>query len=557
MDRDTPQHEVSDDESDGIRKPPVPQFRLVEPGAADRVPACADEFDVFERVDDAGQFPGALGERVGADGQTTVLVPADKAHVMFVLGLGEYAEPPIPNYKVTERDWYLFQKYMELAHMCAPNSQHLHARERLGGDMGTGGWCCIGHLRAAVREVIVKLLDKAAADALCSATPSEKQRRPIIMRAEQTLVACNPKLAASLVLAGAAVLDGPVLPANANLVLEPSEGASARPPVDFGIAPETWVQCGFPVLPPPPPGFAWAHADPATAYEPPEFLTAAPRYPYLTEGPGVVNLATGAAESVTLTAVVTFCCPWEEGPVEGPYHSPFFDDACENTGLSITQGTCCIAPARQVECIGRDKINGVVSSYGPVMSGVPECVLVRLMREERFLDLGSVDGGLAWEFVVYVDAHKRSLLVDGISTKLPEGGDAVLRLSASTIQDAELALFGPERTKHQKHWIYEALGAPKYERKRCDFSASGLSLLYFRCYKPAARETARRRLQDATAAMRSAPSPEAGNKLRNALMRSAPFAAELQVERAAATHAEYDVLIDTLSAKLGFGMRLS
>ena len=132
MDRDTPQHEVSDDESDGIRKPPVPQFRLVEPGAADRVPACADEFDVFERVDDAGQFPGALGERVGADGQTTVLVPADKAHVMFVLGLGEYAEPPIPNYKVTERDWYLFQKYMELAHLCAPNSKHLHARERTG-----------------------------------------------------------------------------------------------------------------------------------------------------------------------------------------------------------------------------------------------------------------------------------------------------------------------------------------------------------------------------------------------------------------------------------------
>ena len=155
---------------------------------------------------------------------------------------------------------------------------------------------------------------------------------------------------------------------------------------------------------------------------------------------------------------------------------------------------------------------------------------------------------------MYVDAHKRSLLVDGISTKLPKGGDAALRLSASSIPDAELALFGPT---HEKGWIRAALNAPTYERKRCDFSASGLSLLYFRCYKPAARETARRRLQDATAAMRSAPSPEAGKKLRNALMRSAPFAAELQVERAAATHAEYDVLIDTLRAELDFGMRLS
>ena len=49
---------------------------------------------------------------------------------------------------------------------------------------------------------------------------------------------------------------------------------------------------------------------------------------------------------------------------------------------------------------------------------------------------------------------------------------------------------------------------------------------------------------------------EAQARLR-ALERSAPFAAELQVERAAATHAEYDVLIDTLRAELGSGMRLS
>ena len=561
MDIDTPRgahavvRDVSDDESDGIRKPPVPQFRLVEPGAADRVPARANEFDDLRKVPKgAGQFPGALGKRVGADGRTTVLVGVDKAHVMFVLGLGEYAEPPILNYKVTERDWYLFQKYMELAHMCAPNSQHLHARERTGDAMGTGAWCCIGHARAAVREVIVKLWDEATAEALCSATPSEPKRIAIITRAEQTLVACNPKLAASLVLAGVAVLDGPVLPANAGLVLEPSEGASARQPVNFGIAPETWVQYGFPVLPPPLPGFAWAHANPAAPYEPPAFLTAAPRYPYLTEGPRAVNPAADAAEPETLTAVVTFCCPWEEGPVEGPYHSPYFSDACENTGLSITQGTCCIAPARQVDCNGRHQINGVMSSYGPVMSGVPECVLVRLMRAKRFVELGSVDGGLDWDLVVHVDAHKRSLLVDCISTKLPKGGDAVLRLSASSIPDAELALFGPT---HQQSLIYAAMSAPYYERKRRDFSASGLSLLYFRCYKPAACETARRRLQDATAAMRSAPSPEAGKKLRTALMRSAPFAAELQVERAAATHAEYDVLIDTLYAKLGFGMRLS
>ena len=186
------------------------------------------------------------------------------------------------------------------------------------------------------------------------------------------------------------------------------------------------------------------------------------------------------------------------------------------------------------------------------MSGVAECVLVRLMREKRFADLGSVDGGLDWELVVYVDAHKRSLLVDCIS--LPKGGDAVLRLSASSIPDAELALFGPT---HQKGWIKAALGAPTYERKRCDFSASGLSLLYFRHHNPAARDAARERLQDATAAMSSAPSPEAGKELRRALMRSAPFASELQVERAAATHAEYDVLIDTLRAELGFGMRLS
>ena len=559
MDLDTPRDaravvaDVSDDESGGIRKPPVRRFRLGEPGAADRVPAREDEVDDFGRVDGAGQLPGALGERVAADGRTTVLVGVDKAHVMFVLGLGEYAEPPIPDYKVTERDWYLFQKYMELAHMCLPNSQHLHARERTGGAMGTGEWCCIGHTRAAVREVIVELWDEATAEALCSATPSEPKRIAIITRAEQTLVACNPKLAASLVLAGVAVLDGPVLPANAGLVLEPSECASARPPVDFGIAPETWVQYGFPVLPPPPPGFAWAHADLTAPYEPPAFLTAAPRYPYLTEGPRAVNLAADAAEPETLTAVVTFCCPWEEGPVEGPYHSPYFSDACENTGLSITQGTCCIAPARQVKVLFRGKINGVVSSYTPVMSGVPECVLVRLMREKRFADLGSVDGGLDWELVVYVDAHKRSLLADCIS--LPKGGDAVLRLFASSIPNAELALFGPAHQK--KHWIASALGAPKYERKRCDFSASGLSLLYFRCYKPAVRDAARRRLQDATTAMQSAPSPEAGKELRRALMRSAPFAAELQVERAAATHAEYDVLIDTLRAELDFGMRLS
>ena len=256
MDTDTPRDadavvpDVSDDESGGIRKPPVPRFRLVEGGAI-RVEAEEGEIDDFERVDGAGQFPGALGKRVGADGQTTVLVPADKAHVRFVLGLGEYAEPPIPDYKVTEQDWYQFQMYMELAHMCLPNSQHLHARERTGGAMGTGEWCCIGHTRAAVREVIVELWDEATADALCSATPMEYQRVVIITRAEQTLVACNPKLAASLVLAGVAVLDGPVLPANAGLVLEPSECASARPPVDFGIAPETWVQYGFPVLPPP------------------------------------------------------------------------------------------------------------------------------------------------------------------------------------------------------------------------------------------------------------------------------------------------------------------
>ena len=459
--------------------------------------------------------------------------------------------------QVKAEDRARFSLYMKLAHLITPCSRHSHARKRTkatGDRIGEGNWCCIGHVRAAQYETLVEILGAEAADQLRAATPSVTERIAIITRAEATLMACQPKRLASFVVAGHSAFVGPVLLANTEgLVLKRVvSGDDDSEPLTLGIVPENWVESGLPALPPPPPGFAYAHADEAHPYVAPAFLTCPPRDPYLPYDRAAVGLAAAPTapsptpSPMTTTAVVC----WDPlGPAQGPYHSPFWDDSCENTGLSVATGACCIAPARAVDCNARLIVNGVGSLYGPLFCGVPDGVLRRLFAERRLACLGSVDEGFDCDFVVYLGAHTRSLLVAGISSRLPPGGDVALKFRAKSVTSAERALFGDEVGPRLK-LISSAMHAPWYERKRRDYHVSDLTVLFFRRRSAALLAPARRRLVSAREAMLQRPSHAAAAELRNSINASAPFASELRAERRAARNLELRVTAAILSAKL-------
>ena len=459
--------------------------------------------------------------------------------------------------QVKAEDRARFSLYMKLAHLITPCSRHSHARKRTkatGDRIGEGNWCCIGHVRAAQYETLVEILGAEAADQLRAATPSVTERIAIITRAEATLMACQPKRLASFVVAGHSAFVGPVLLANTEgLVLKRVvSGDDDSEPLTLGIVPENWVESGLPALPPPPPGFAYAHADEACPYVAPAFLKRPPRDPYLPYDRATVGLAAAPTapsptpSPMTTTAVVC----WDPlGPTQGPYHSPFWDDSCENTGLSVATGASCIAPARAVSCKARLVINGVVSFYVPVVSGVPGGVLRRVFDEGRLVCLGSVDGGFECDFVVYLGAHTRSLLVAGISSRLLPGGDVALKFRARNVASADRALFGDE-VGPRLNLIRSAMRAPYYERKRRDFHQSDLTVLYFRRRDAGLLAATRRRLGSAVDAMLQRPSHAAAAELRDSINASAPFASELRVERRAARHLERSVTATMLSAKL-------
>ena len=459
--------------------------------------------------------------------------------------------------QVKAEDRARFSLYMKLAHLITPCSRHSHARKRTkatGDHVGKSNWCCIGHARAAQYETLVEILGAEAADQLRAATPSVTERIAIITRAEATLMACQPKRLASFVVAGHSAFVGPVLLANTEgLVLKRVvSGDDDSEPLTLGIVPENWVESGLPALPPPPPGFAYAHADEACPYVAPEFLKRPPRDLYLPYDRATVGLAAAPTtpsptpSPMTTTAVVC----WDPlGPTQGPYHSPFWDDSCENTGLSVATGACCIAPARAVDCNARLIVNGVGSLYGPLFCGVPDGVLRRLFAERRLACLGSVDEGFDCDFVVYLGAHTRSLLVAGISSRLPPGGDVALKFRAKSVTSAERALFGDEVGPRLK-LISSAMHAPWYERKRRDYHVSDLTVLFFRRRSAALLAPARRRLVSAREAMLQRPSHAAAAELRNSINASAPFASELRAERRAARNLELRVTAAILSAKL-------